>query len=158
MTAVYVGLGGNVGAPARAIRDAAAAIARLPATRLRALSPLYATAPIGCIGAQPDFVNAVARAQTALPPRQFWQHLREIEAQFQRRPRAKNRPRRLDVDLLLFGNARILSRGLIVPHPKLPRRAFVLRPLLDILPADDRRRPTLVAAARRCATQKIARL
>ena len=88
--------------------------------------------------AQPDYVNAVAAVRTALAPRALLARLHAIERR-QRRRRdasgARNAPRTLDLDLLLYGRRRIDGAHLAVPHPRMHERAFVLRPLADIAPA-----------------------
>jgi 2-amino-4-hydroxy-6-hydroxymethyldihydropteridine diphosphokinase len=92
---------------------------------------------VGTAGLQPDYVNAVAALRTGLAPAAMLRHLRAIEHRQGRRRRgeARNAPRVLDLDLLLFGRRRLSQLRLIVPHPRMHERAFVLRPLLDIAPA-----------------------
>jgi 2-amino-4-hydroxy-6-hydroxymethyldihydropteridine diphosphokinase len=112
-----------------------AALARLPRTRIVALSPNYATAPLLCDGDQPDYVNAVVALRTSLSPRALLAHLQAIErAQGRERgaARLRNAPRTLDLDLLLFGRRRVRLPQLTIPHPRMHERAFVLTPLLDI--------------------------
>lgn len=137
MALVYVALGSNLAHPRRQLARAARALARLPGTTLVALSPNYASAPVGTTGAQPDYVNAVAALATVLPPRALLAHLHAIERRQRRRrqPSApRNAARTLDLDLLLYGGRRIATAPLTVPHPRMHQRAFVLRPLLDIAP------------------------
>ncbi|HUH94126.1 MAG TPA: 2-amino-4-hydroxy-6-hydroxymethyldihydropteridine diphosphokinase [Casimicrobiaceae bacterium] len=134
----YVALGSNLGHPRRRIARALAALSRLPRTRLLAASGNYVSAPIGAGEPQPDYVNAVASLATALGPAALLRQLQAIEHRFGRRraPRERrNAPRVLDLDLLLFGRARIRRRGLAIPHPRMHQRAFVLRPLLEIAPS-----------------------
>ena len=137
-TVAFVGLGSNLAHPRRQIARAVEAIARIPRTRIVALSPNYATAPIACDGDQPDFVNAVIALQTSLPPRSLLRHLQSIE-RAQGRDRGamtqRNSPRTLDLDLLLYGRRIIRLPQLTVPHPRMHERAFVLTPLLAIAPA-----------------------
>ena len=136
-THAFIGLGSNLAHPRRQLARAAAALARLPRLRLVALSPNYATAPVGCSEPQPDFVNAVALVRTTLAPRALLRRLQAIERR-QHRCRdpapQRNAPRTLDLDLLLYGRRRIGLAEVIVPHPRMHERAFVLRPLLDIAP------------------------
>ena len=132
-TPVYVGLGSNLDNPARQIRTAVEALERLPHTRLIARSALYRTAPIGRLD-QPDFINAVARLETELAPRDLLDALFAIETQHARTRSTPNAPRTLDLDLLLFGDATISEPGLEVPHPRMHERAFVLMPLSDLAP------------------------
>jgi 2-amino-4-hydroxy-6-hydroxymethyldihydropteridine diphosphokinase len=135
---VFVGLGSNLEHPRRQLARAVRALRRLPRTRLIAVSPNYATAPIGGDAAQPDYVNAVARLDTALAPRALLRSLLAIERRQRRKRDAsgrRNTPRTLDLDLLLYGSVRLAARGLALPHPRMHERAFVLRPLADIAPA-----------------------
>jgi 2-amino-4-hydroxy-6-hydroxymethyldihydropteridine diphosphokinase len=137
-TRAYVGLGANLGHPRRRIAQALAALSRLPRTRLVVASGNYASAPVGSAEPQPDYVNAVALLATALGPAALLRQLRGIERRIGRRRRRgerSNAPRVIDLDLLLYGRARIGLRELTVPHPRMHERAFVLRPLLDIAPS-----------------------
>jgi 2-amino-4-hydroxy-6-hydroxymethyldihydropteridine diphosphokinase len=133
----YVGLGSNLGHPRRRLARALTDLARLPRSQLVAASPNYLTAPMGTAGPQPDYINAVAALRTALAPGAMLRHLRTIERrQGRRRLRGeeRNAARVLDLDLLLFGRRRLALSRLVVPHPRMHERAFVLRPLLDIAP------------------------
>lgn len=128
----YIGLGANLGDPRAAIESAFAALAALPGTVLRARSSLYASAPVDASG--PDYINAVAELDTALAPPALLAALRAIEAAAGRERPFPNAPRRLDLDLLAYGEASIRTPELTVPHPRLHRRAFVLLPLLELAP------------------------
>jgi 2-amino-4-hydroxy-6-hydroxymethyldihydropteridine diphosphokinase len=134
----FLGLGSNLAHPRRQIARAARAIARLPHLRIVAISPNYASAPVGCDAPQPDYVNAVVAVRTTLAPRALLSALHAVERD-QRRRRVdephRNAPRTLDLDLLLYGRRRIRLPGLTVPHPRMHERAFVLRPLADLSPA-----------------------
>ena len=127
-----IGLGANLG-DARATLDLAQrALAQLPHTALVAASHLYRSAPVDAVG--PDYLNAVVVLDTALAPESLLAALQGIEAAHGRERPRRNAPRTLDLDLLLYGDRRIATPALTVPHPRLHRRAFVLRPLLDVLP------------------------
>ncbi|MCC7326719.1 MAG: 2-amino-4-hydroxy-6-hydroxymethyldihydropteridine diphosphokinase [Burkholderiales bacterium] len=137
-TLAFIGLGSNLAHPRRQLARAAGALARLPRSRLLALSHNYVGAPVGCSQAQPDYVNAVALLRTTLPPRALLHRLQTIEHRQHRRrdPGApRNAPRTLDLDLLLYGHRQIDIPQLTVPHPRMHERAFVLRPLRDLAPA-----------------------
>ena len=108
-------------------------LGEIPLTRLIALSPLYCSAPVG-VGAQPDFVNAVAEIETELAPRGLLWKLLTIEARFGRTRETPGAARTLDLDLLLYGGLVIDEPGLEVPHPRMHERAFVLAPLADLAP------------------------
>lgn len=133
MTHAYIGIGSNTTNPRRHLRHAERLLARLPGARLAAVSPHYGTAPVGCPGRQPPYRNAVARLQTPLPPQRLFRRLRQLEQRVQRQKRRQNAPRRLDVDYLFHGRARLRGKFLTLPHPRATQRAFVLQPLADLL-------------------------
>jgi 2-amino-4-hydroxy-6-hydroxymethyldihydropteridine diphosphokinase len=129
---VAIGLGANLGDASRTVRAAASRLSGLLAEA--AISPLYRTEPVGG-PAQPDYVNAVVTGITALPPLELLAALRELEAAFQRTRSIPNGPRTLDLDLLLYGDEELLLPDLVVPHPRLAARRFVLAPLADLAPS-----------------------
>jgi 2-amino-4-hydroxy-6-hydroxymethyldihydropteridine diphosphokinase len=132
-TKAFVGLGANLGEPEAQVRRALAALAELPGTRLLAASSLYRSAPVGVL-AQLDFINAVAEVETALSARALLEALLAEERRFGRTREFPNAPRTLDLDLLLYGDRVIDEPGLVVPHPRMHERAFVLAPLAEIAP------------------------
>ena len=136
MIRAWVGLGANCGDPGAQIAQACAALAVLPQTRLRACSRLWRTTAWGPVP-QADYLNAAVALDTALAPRALLDALLAIERGAGRDRAHEQRwgPRRLDLDLLLYGGQRIEEPGLSVPHPRLAERAFVLLPLADIDPA-----------------------
>lgn len=128
----FIALGANLGDARQALLDALQALSCLPETRVQARSRLYCTAPHQAAG--PDFINAVARLETGLCAPELLNALQAIEnAAGRQRPYA-NAPRTLDLDILLYGDARIDSPHLTVPHPRMWGRAFVLVPLADVAP------------------------
>lgn len=129
----YVGLGANLGDAVQALRSAVEALDQIPSTRVGAVSSLYQTSPLASSG--PDYVNAVAELSTALNAPELLCHFQAIEQRAGRERPYPNAPRTLDLDLLLFGSARIDSPALCVPHPRMEQRAFVLVPLAEIAPA-----------------------
>ena len=129
----HVALGANLGDARATVRDAIAALDRLPQTRLLRASALYRSAPWEASG--PDFINAVAAIETGLGAHELLHALQALELQAGRERPYRNAPRTLDLDLLLYGDAIIDSPELIVPHPRLRERAFVLLPLAEIAPA-----------------------
>ena len=130
--AAFVALGANLGDPQQALRAAMERLDRLPDTQVTARSSLYRTAPMGATG--PDFVNAVVRLATRLTAPGLLDELLAIEQEAGRERPWPNAPRTLDLDLLLYGSARIDSARLTVPHPRMFERAFVLAPLAEIAP------------------------
>lgn len=129
----YVALGANLGDAARTLRDALQSLGRAPGIRLVQASSLYRTAPIDSSG--PDYLNAVAQVATTLAAPALLAALHTIENAAGRERPYRNAPRTLDLDLLLYGSARIDSSTLTVPHPRMWERAFVLVPLAEIAPA-----------------------
>jgi len=135
-TRAFIALGSNLAHPRRQIAAALDALRRMRGVRVLTVSPSYVTAPIGG-PLQPDYVNAVAEIETTLSPRALLAQMQRIERRQGRvRDRgSRNAPRTLDLDLLLYGARRMRTRNLIVPHPRMHERAFVLRPLADVAPA-----------------------
>ena len=128
MTLAYVGLGANLGDREATIRRAAELIG---ASRL---STVIETEPWGYAD-QPRFLNAVAELETALAPRQLLDHLLDVERRLGReRVGPQWGPRTIDLDLLLYGDEAIDEPGLVVPHPRLLERLFVLQPLAELVP------------------------
>jgi 2-amino-4-hydroxy-6-hydroxymethyldihydropteridine diphosphokinase len=138
----YVALGANLGKPLQSVCEALVRIGELPQTRLVRHSSLYRTAPVDAAG--PDYINAVAEVQTRLTAPELLAQLQRLEHEAGRQRPYRNAPRTLDLDLLLFGDARIASAQLQVPHPRMQERAFVLVPLAEIAPG--RVPPALLAA------------
>ncbi|HEY0665379.1 MAG TPA: 2-amino-4-hydroxy-6-hydroxymethyldihydropteridine diphosphokinase [Gallionella sp.] len=129
----FIGLGSNLQDPRKQLERAFSDLAGLPDTQLVQKSPLYRSAPLGCVD-QPDFVNAVAKINTSLPPHSLLQSLLQIELKHGRERSFRNAPRTLDLDVLLYDDVRLHEQGLTIPHPQMHLRAFVLQPLLEIAP------------------------
>lgn len=128
----YVALGANLGDPLAALRGAVQALAALPETELLRTSGCYRTAPVAASG--PDYLNAVVALRTRQTAPGLLGQLQAIEARAGRERPYRNAPRVLDLDLLLYGDASIQSERLVVPHPRMRERAFVLVPLAEIAP------------------------
>ena len=133
MNIAYVALGANIGDPTATVLAAFAALANLTDSRVVHTSSLYRTAPVGLTN-QPDFINAVAMLETGLAPEELLDALLDLEARFGRVRRDRNGPRTLDLDLLLYNDIELDLPRLILPHPRLHLRAFVLHPLAEIAP------------------------
>ena len=134
-TTAYLGLGSNVGdrlATLRAVRDALDAHEQV---NVEATSTIYETAPVGGVE-QPQYLNMVLRVATTLSPRDLLRLGHRLEAEHGRDRASEVRwgPRTLDIDLLLYGDETIDDPGLVVPHPRLTERAFVLVPLAEVMP------------------------
>ena len=134
MTPAYVGMGANLGEPKKQLAAAWQALEGVPNTRALARSSLYRSAPIGYEN-QPDFFNCVAQIETSLEAHALFEQLQKIESRLGRVRSFQNAPRTIDLDLLLYGEDRIETPGLTVPHPRMHERAFVLAPLVELDPA-----------------------
>lgn len=128
----YLGLGANLGDARAALCSAMEALRSSPGITVRAQSALYRTAPIDSSG--PDYLNAVLEIHTALTAPALLHCLHGIESGAGRERPYRNAPRTLDLDILLYGDGRISSPALTVPHPRMWQRAFVLVPLAEIAP------------------------
>lgn len=152
----YVGLGANLGDPAGTLAEAVRALARAPGLRVRGVSRLYATAPVGVVD-QPEFRNAAVALDVLVEPgaspadqaSALLVTLKDIERAFGRQPRERWGPREVDLDLLVFGRHAIsverpeagrsadpskAGLPLTVPHAEARHRLFVLAPLADLAP------------------------
>ena len=129
----YVGLGANVGDPEVQLREALKRLNAAPEVEVTRVSTFYRNPPLGPPD-QPWYVNAVARVRTRLGPEELLRLLQQVETALGRVRGERWGPRRLDLDLLLYNGEVIFAPDLVVPHPELHRRAFVLVPLAEIAP------------------------
>lgn len=129
----FIALGSNLGEPERQIARALRELAELPSTRVDRVSSLYRSAPVGYRD-QPDFVNAVAAVETRLTPSALLEGLLAIERGHGRQRDFRNAPRTLDLDIVLYGDLALDQPGLVIPHPRMHERAFVVVPLVEIAP------------------------
>jgi 2-amino-4-hydroxy-6-hydroxymethyldihydropteridine diphosphokinase len=159
VTAAYVGLGSNLEDPVAQVRRALDELAAVPSTEVIARSHLYKTPPLGPAD-QPDYINAVAALDTTLSPLDLLAALHDLESRHgRRRDGTRWGPRSLDLDLLLYGDAVLDTPELMLPHPGLPERAFVLYPLYDVAPQlAVPGKGTVTELRARLGTPKIARL
>jgi 2-amino-4-hydroxy-6-hydroxymethyldihydropteridine diphosphokinase len=132
MTTIYLALGTNLGNRISNLRNAIAALA--PAVTLIAESPVYETPPWG-ITDQPPFLNMVVKGETNLPPLELLKFLKQLERDLGRLPSIRYGPRLIDIDILFYDDMILDTTELILPHPRLHERAFVLVPLADLSPA-----------------------
>lgn len=132
MNGATLGLGGNLGDP---IATLEVALARLPGAGVTVISRsgFYRTPPWGPV-TQPDFINACAVVETSLSPRQLLSATQALERDLGRRPGERWGPRSIDIDILDYGDVALDEPGLMLPHPRLFERAFVLVPLAEIAP------------------------
>ncbi len=131
----YIAIGSNLGDRAATVESALDSMRRIASTELVACSPVIETDPVGPPGQRP-YLNAVAELRTFLAPRTLLDELLGIEREHGRNRDSETRwgPRQLDLDLLLFGEQVIAEPGLIVPHPRMHEREFVLEPLAALAP------------------------
>ena len=159
MAAVYLGLGSNLGNREANLRAALRGLWRMG--RVEAVSALHETEPVGG-PAQPSFYNAACRMETGLEPRSLLRFLQGLEHELGRRPGgARGGPRPIDLDILLYEDRVVDEVGLIIPHPRLAERPFVLVPLAEIaadvcLPGDGRMVEELLSAAGTEGVRRVA--
>ena len=130
-TKAYIAIGSNLAEPMKQVIAAWDEIANLPKSKLIQKSSLYVSEPLGYKD-QPDFVNAVVLLETELTPHELLSELQSLEDLHERVRSFPNAPRTLDLDIILFGNLEINDPHLIVPHPRMHERAFVIFPLQEI--------------------------
>ena len=129
MTVAAIGIGSNQGDAISNVKAALDALRRVG--KMTACSRLYRTRPWG-VEDQPEFINAAALVETALSPRDLLQALQSLEGELGRRPTYRWGPRVIDLDILYYGDEQVDESDLVIPHPKLSERQFVLAPLADI--------------------------
>ncbi len=130
MALVYLGLGANLGDAQQTLRQAIDALAQEAKLSLYGISSLYRTQPIKAEG--PDYYNCAVALDTQLSPRALLALCQTIEADFGRQRPYKNAPRTLDIDILLYDALSVNEEDLVIPHPRLTERAFVLVPLIEL--------------------------
>jgi 2-amino-4-hydroxy-6-hydroxymethyldihydropteridine diphosphokinase len=130
----FIGLGANVGDPRAQLEEALAMLAARDGVELLAISSLYESDPVGPVSDQPPFLNAVAEVETTSPPAWFLSSLHQIEDALGRTRTVRFGPRTCDLDLLLFHDLVSDDPELLLPHPRLAERRFVLDPLFELAP------------------------
>lgn len=133
----YLGLGGNLGDPIEQIISAQSILLALPGVTSGRRSSFYSSSPVG-YDQQPDFINCVIELQVTLTAIELLDCMQAIEINLGRQRVANNQnaPRLIDLDLLLFGQQFIDTERLVVPHPRMTERLFVLEPLMELLDSD----------------------
>jgi len=130
----YIGLGSNLGEPAKQLQQALDSLANIKQIKHIASSPWYRSTAVGP-GNQPDYINAVASLKTCLSPHALLEAMQAIENQQGRIRDIRWGARTLDLDLLLYADITLHSDTLILPHPEISHRGFVLKPLHDLNPS-----------------------
>ncbi len=131
MTLVYLGLGSNLGKKEEQIKKAIDSISKT--CLIKRVSPLYLTEPVG-LQDQEWFLNCVVEIDTDLPPQNLLSFVKSIERKLGRKKTMQNGPRSIDIDILFYGDQVIQTKDLVIPHPKLHERLFVLQPMMNLNP------------------------
>ncbi|MGO9482755.1 MAG: 2-amino-4-hydroxy-6-hydroxymethyldihydropteridine diphosphokinase [Candidatus Kryptoniota bacterium] len=130
---VYLSLGSNLGDRLGFLRRGIDSISKFPDVKARRISDVYETEPVGYVH-QPEFLNLAACFSTFEQPKEFLKLLKEIEIKIGRVHRERWHEREIDIDVIFFGDRIINSKDLIIPHPRMHLRKFVLQPLNEIAP------------------------
>jgi 2-amino-4-hydroxy-6-hydroxymethyldihydropteridine diphosphokinase len=134
---VFLGLGSNVGDRLASLESALVKIAELPDCRLLRTSGFYETRPIGGPSGQANYLNAVCQIRARFSPPELLAATQRVERELGRRREEEPErwgPRRIDIDILLWGESVLDRPELVIPHPRLAERAFVLAPLAELAP------------------------
>jgi len=130
----YIGIGSNLGDPRKNIKEAIKLLKELDSTVVRKTSSLYVTKPEGGPPGQGDYINGVIEVETSLTPGVLLKELQRIEAALKRQRLVKDGARTIDLDILTYGDSIINDPELVVPHPDMGKRAFVLKGFSEIAP------------------------
>ena len=136
MHTVYIGIGSNLGDRKEHIENAISFLHKIIGIEKLMVSEIYETKPVdGPL--QNDFLNGVIKIETILSPEELWDKLLDIEIKLGRTREIKNGPRTIDLDILLFDDFKINTSNLIIPHPRMYQRDFVLKGLRQLNPEID---------------------
>ena len=133
MAICYLGVGSNLGNRRENINLAIGKINKLKGTRVLKKSNLIETEPVGGSSCQPKFLNGALRISTSLSALSLLKNLKKIEKELGRTGTVRNGPRTIDLDILLYSDKIIKKEGLIIPHPRMFKRDFVLKPLAEVI-------------------------
>jgi 2-amino-4-hydroxy-6-hydroxymethyldihydropteridine diphosphokinase len=133
MPIVYVGIGSNLGDREEQVLRSVHEMRSF--ARVKKISTLRETRPFGVAFEQPKFLNAVVELDTEHSPRELLEELERIELEMGRSSKRKGEPRNIDLDLLTYGDDVVNEEGLVIPHPRMCERRFVLEPLVELNPA-----------------------
>jgi 2-amino-4-hydroxy-6-hydroxymethyldihydropteridine diphosphokinase len=131
--AAYLALGSNVGERMERLREAVRLLDTTPGVSATRVSGVYETEPVG-VRDQSWFLNAVVEVATDLSPSDLLRAAKVVEASVGRTPTYRWGPREIDVDILLYEGERVDTEDLVIPHPRMGERLFVLLPLRELLP------------------------
>ena len=133
MHVAYIGFGSNIGDRLSHIQNALDTLSKTEGITLQKISSIYTTDPVG-YEAQAQFLNGVAAIQTSLSPLSLLHTLKDIEITIGRKHRIRWGPREIDLDILIYGDLCVQTEKLVIPHPEMHLRGFVLVPLAEIAP------------------------
>ncbi|MDD9974109.1 MAG: 2-amino-4-hydroxy-6-hydroxymethyldihydropteridine diphosphokinase [Candidatus Poribacteria bacterium] len=133
MPLAYIGFGSNIGDRLAHIQNAIHVLSKTEGITLQKISSVYKTAPVG-YEAQAEFLNSVAAIQTSLSPLSLLHTLKDIETEVGRQHRIRWGPREIDLDILIYGDLCLQTEKLVIPHPEMHLRGFVLVPFAEIAP------------------------
>jgi len=151
MSTAYLGLGSNLGDRKAFVDAAIDEIDTIPGTSVTAVSSVIETEPVGVTG-QPRFLNAAVRIETEQAPEALLRKLKELEEHLGRKPTYRWGPRVIDIDILLYDDVVLETEELVIPHPLMMERRFVLAPLAELAP--DLRHPV----TRKTVSELLSRL
>ena len=133
MSSIFIGIGSNLNNPKQQVLDAVRHVNSIEGVNVLSQSSLYKTSPVG-FEDQPDFINAVVGIEFTGNPELLLKNLLDIEILFGRIRKERNGPRIIDLDILLFKKLHLMKNDLIIPHPRMHERLFVLLPLFELAP------------------------
>lgn len=133
MVTCYLGIGSNLGDRIINIKSAVKKVGELEETKVIKFSKVIQTSPVGGPSGQPKFLNAALKIRTNLAPFTLLKELKSIEKSLGRKKSVRWGPRVIDIDILFYANRIINNKNLQVPHPRISRRQFVLRPLMELV-------------------------
>lgn len=134
MVTSYIGIGSNLGNRKRNIQKAMELLKGSEAIGIEKVSSIYETEPMGGPAGQNNYLNGVIKIKTSLGPSALLKRLQDIEAALERRRAVRNGPRTLDLDILAYGRRVVAKPKLMIPHPLMDKRPFVLRGFCEIAP------------------------
>ena len=133
MVICYLGVGSNLGKRRKNIKLAVKLIRALKDTKVIKVSKLFVSSPRGGPPGQPNYLNAALKISTDLSPLKLLKKFKKIENELGRVPTVRFGPRVIDLDILLYGDRLIRNKALIIPHPRMFDRDFVIKPLIEVL-------------------------
>ena len=148
-----IGLGANLGQARETIERALEALNSTPSIEVLEIAPFYGSDPVDAQG--PTFVNTVAHINTALAPLALLEILQALERTHGRERPVRNAPRTLDLDLLWYEDVEMQTARLTLPHPRMHERAFVLKPLNDLMPEFILKQGNIALLLAQCSDQKL---